>query len=50
MAAGGIMQHQNGGDSGEHRFITLIVTCITQELNGSIFARVFLNLFDKQKK
>jgi hypothetical protein len=42
MAAGGIMQHQNGGDSGENRFITLIVTYIAQEFNGSIFERVFL--------
>ncbi len=41
------MQHQNGGDPGENRFITLIVTCITQELNSSIFERVvqFLNGF-----
>ncbi len=36
------MQHQNGGDSGEHRFTILIVTCITQEFNGSIFEGVFL--------
>jgi hypothetical protein len=50
MAAGGIMQHQNGGDSGKNRFTILIVTCISQEFKGSIFERVSHNLFDNQKK